>query len=296
VIPRNWIRRVTWWLLASIAVLAAVIPAWFFARRPLLNRNVLAIGEFATVESLEIQLQPLAELDFLKLSDLLQLRRQAVARYPQLMASDYRPDDAVFGELVDGLPWWGILGAYHHGRGQRSNKGASEQSLSILNPFFLAVPELYLNWDEMDASAFATFGQEAPQFCPPKTLRWYPEASQVEASYEAACFKRNAATNFSLIAYNARDLNLNYMYVSYVDSRNIRKVDPPDAPYHIPQLLHRGDSCGYPGGCNNISPQTPEIDNLQILGWPAELVIWFWQDDPGTIEQSPDVVFSLVFD
>lgn len=294
--PKRIVRRVTWWLLASLAISAAVIPAWYFVNRPLPNRNMLAIGELAQAESLEVELQPLAELDFLSRSQLLQMRRQAVARYPQLMASGYQPDDVVFGGLEDGLPWWGIPGAYHYGRGPFSIEGESEQSLSVLNPFMLAVPELYLNWDETDLALFASLGQEAPQFCPPRSLQWYPSSSQVEAHYDAACLERSGVTFFSLIAYNARDLNLNYMYVPYHLSRNIGKDDPPTSPYRIPQLLHSGDSCGYPGGCNNISPQTPEIDNLQVSGWPAELVVWFWREDPGTLEESPDIVYRLLFD
>ena len=100
---------------------------------------------------------------------------------------------------------------------------------------------------------------------------------------------------FSLIAYNARDLNLNYIFVSCPDSHNTTKPDPPTEPYRNPQFLHQGGSCGYPGGCNNISPQTPAIDNLQITGWPAQVVIWFWRDDPGSIDKSPDMVFVIDF-
>lgn len=58
--PKKLRRRLAWWLAASLAILAAVIPAWFFVQRPLPNRNVLAIGDLALVESQVIELQPLA--------------------------------------------------------------------------------------------------------------------------------------------------------------------------------------------------------------------------------------------
>ena len=79
--------------------------------------------------------------------------------------------------------------------------------------------------------------------------------------------------------------------------RHTRGKRPPSkmTGYHNPQYLHRGGSCGYPGGCNNISPRTPPIDNIQITAWPARVAIWFWRDDPGSELEAPDMVFVIEF-
>ena len=101
--------------------------------------------------------------------------------------------------------------------------------------------------------------------------------------------------SFSLIAYNARDMNLNYIYLSLKDSRNLFKVNPPDSPCAIPHFIHRGGSCGYPGGCNNASPYTPEISDIEIERLDAQAVIWLWRQKPVSIEQPPDMTFVINF-
>jgi hypothetical protein len=37
---------------------------------------------------------------------------------------------------------------------------------------------------------------------------------------------------------------------------------------------------GYPGGCNHLNPQTMEISALEIVAFPAELMVWLWHDQP----------------
>ena len=276
-----------WPVIAALALVALILLVYALLRRPWPNRNALAIHELAKTEHLDVALQPPIELDFKSKAEVLELRTKAAHTYPRLIAGDYRPSDAVFGQIVNGLPWWGILGAFHYGSGDRSIDGPSEQSLSILNPYLLAVPELYMRWE--------TPNPNLSLYCAPRRLRWYPTNAQADVTYSTKCLRRNSVRLFSLIAYNARDWNLNYIFVSYQDSRNIAKPDPPTTPYDNPQFLHRGGSCGYPGGCNNISPQTPDIDNIQIAGWPAEVVIWFWRHNPGSIDKTPDMVFVIHF-
>jgi hypothetical protein len=88
---------------------------------------------------------------------------------------------------------------------------------------------------------------------------------------------------------------MNYLFVSYADSLNITKPDTPTAPFANPQFIHQGSSCGYPGGCNNMSPYTPEIDNLEIMGFPAQVIIRLWESKPASPEESPDMVFVIRF-
>ncbi|MBN1139123.1 MAG: hypothetical protein JXM73_21260 [Anaerolineae bacterium] len=286
------LRCISVWLtITGLALLALVLIIVLLSRfRP--NHNALAISEQAKVDQIEIALQPLAELDFQSRAEIVRLRNEVVGRYPELVVGTYRPANAVFGQIVDGLPWWGTLGLAHYGRGEQSIEGPSEQSRSILNPFLLAVPEFYLQWDASIVAKAQAQGPEYPLYCHPYRLRWFPADAWAEVTYSAACLEWNHATVFSLLAYNARDWNLNYVFVSYPDSHNIAKFDPPAAAYHNPQSLHRGDNCGYPGG-NDISPTTPPIDIIQIAAWPAQITIWFWRDDPGEAVASPDIVYVI---
>jgi hypothetical protein len=168
--------------------------------------------------------------------------------------------------------------------------------MSILNPYLLAVPEMYTRWDKGDVDAFDADNLGSSRYCAPRYLRWHPHNQRAEVWYNAACMMGNNVWYFSLNALNARDLNLNYIYVSYEDSINITKDEVPTRAYRNPQFLHQGGSCGYPGGCNNISPRTPPIDNIQATGWPAQIVVWFWRSDPGTVDTAPEMEYVITFD
>lgn len=258
--------------------------------------NDLAIGRSAKVETIDIALTPPGELDFKKKSEILKLRSRAVYRYPSLLAGEYKPSETVFGQIADGLPWWGTRGAYYHGTGQRSIEGPSEQSHSILNPFILAVPEFHFRWNPAIIPESVIGGTMFPDHCGPTRLIWYPKRALAEVVYDASCISRTRARAFSLVAYNARDFHLGHILVSYRDSKNIKKKDPPTLPYPNPQFLHAGGSCGYPGGCNNVSPRTPEIENLRITGFPARVVIRFWRKKPNLIEEPSDMEFLIRFE
>jgi hypothetical protein len=134
-----------------------------------------------------------------------------------------------------------------------------------------------------------------PFYCAPRQLQWQPRAAHAEVSYDAQCVAERNQWFFDLIVYNAQDMNLNYIFVSYEDSYNISKQNPPTAPYAIPQYIHQGGSCGYPGGCNNMSPPTPEIDSIRIAGLPARTVTWLWRQKPASLEEPPDMVFVIYF-
>lgn len=302
---------------ASVVVLAGVglAAAWFLLRvepephtsashivRPPEivksndNTNGLAIKDRAAVEISDIELQPLAELDFKTKSEILSLRSDLVSRYSHLIAGAYRPSNAVFGQIVDGAPWWGVWGAYHYGSGVRSIAGPSLHSESILNPYLLVAPDFNMRWR---VGAFERIDEQSGHnlfYCPPRNLRWYPKLGLAEVAYDAECLRKNRPHSFSLVALNARDFNLNYIYVSYRDSRNIFKENEPAGAYENPQYIHRGGSCGYAGGCNNMSPQTPPIDDIQIVGWPVKVVIHLWERNPGPVQKPPDIEYIMYFE
>ncbi|MCL4457769.1 MAG: hypothetical protein M1147_10745 [Nitrospirae bacterium] len=260
------------------------------------NINALSINNLAKEEMLEIELQPVTELDFKSKAEVLKLRTEAVYKHSHLILGDYKPSEPIFGQMEDCAPWWGVLGMSYYGNGEKSIEGPSLQSISILNPYLLVVPDFYFGWSPAQVSIAEVGRAEYPTHCEPRSLRWYPKLKHAEAVYEASCARLSSNSAISLMAYNARDFNLNYIYVSYKDSRNIFKQNPPTEPYLNPQFIHRGSSCGYPGGCNNLSPSTPPIDNIKIINWPAQVVVWFWKDRPSSVEMPPDMTFIIKFE
>ncbi len=269
-----------------LLILAAVIV---YHTRPDTTGNRLAIGKEAKVDKLDIALNPPGEFDNLSREAVLAQRRAMVRRYPDLFADDYQPLPAVFGQIEDGRPWWGIEGQFYHGDGQRSIEGPSEESRFILNPYLLVAAEFYRGWkDDITEEEMTRF----PLVCLPQQLVWKPRAAYAEVSYDADCVRKRLNSNFGLIAYNARDLGFSHIYLSYTDSENVTESDYWTAVQALPQFIHSGGSCGYPGGCNNMSPATP---NLWLLGLPAKVVVWLWRDQPRSPYQPPDMRYVIHF-
>jgi len=256
--------------------------------------NKLKIGETGKEEAVDIEVEPATELDFKSRAEIFGLRTEAINKYSQLSQGGYQPSKEVFGRVEDGAPWWGLTGIFY-GSGEKSIEGPSEHSISIMNPYLLVVPQYWVSWNPAMVSANDLGSDMYPVYCQARSLRWYPRESRAEAAYDAACASRMPGV-IDLMAYNAKDFGLNYIYVSYRDSINISKENAPAAAYKNPQFLHRGGSCGYPGGCNNVSPATPPIDDIKIEGFPAKIVIWLWQADPKTVEKPPDMTFIMRFE
>jgi hypothetical protein len=293
-------------LLLLALALGCLIAVWFWLQ-PAPNHNALALGPAAKSAALDLPIQPPVELDFKSKAEVLQLRTEAVARYPDLLAGAYEPSAGVFGQIVDGLPWWGIIGHFYHGSGQRSIEGAAEETRFLLNPYLLVAVEfdvLSYKLDKRRITEVDLLRSDFPFYCQAEQLRWQPREARAEVTYDLSqCIARTARWStgplsladaaFSLIAYNARDLNLNYLWVDYAGSDHLTKFDPPASAYAIPHFIHQGGSCGYPGGCNNMSPDTPEISWLELTGLPAEVVVKLWRQRPGSVAQAEDMLFVI---
>jgi hypothetical protein len=249
--------------------------------------NRLALGGTARIDRLVIPINDPANLNNLSKAAVLALRTRAVGERPELVNGNYVPSESVFGQIVDGAPWWGIEGQFLNGPGNRSIEGAAEESRFLLNPFLLVAPEFSDWWQQGPPGV--------PLTCLPLALIWSPREAYGEVSYDAECIRARQRPEFDLIAYNARDLGLGHIYVSYADSKNVTKHLQSSDAYANPQFIHKGGSCGYPGGCNNMSPATPPIDGIQLEGLPATVVVWLWRAPPASIAQAPDMKFAIHF-
>jgi hypothetical protein len=164
-----------------------------------------------------------------------------------------------------------------------------------LIPYLLIAAEPIAMWDKNKIAEDLFLRPDFPIYCEPRRLSWKPAARYAEVSYDAQCMAAVDHVYFDLISYNARDMNLNYIYVSYNTSQNVTKSNPPSYAYAIPHYIHQGGSCGYPGGCNNMSPPAAEIDALQLIGLPAHIEIWLWNQEPTSISDTPDLVYGIHF-
>jgi hypothetical protein len=270
--------------------------------------NELAIGQLQSAATeLDIQTNLPQDLNFKSKADIMRMRTQLGAQYPQLLVRQYEPSDSVFGSIEDGKPWWGMRGEAVWGRGKRSIEGPSEESRFILNPFLLvgANPYVLTMWKKNATTDQDMDRPDFPFTWLPKTLRWFPKESRAEAIYPVTEFtnqlegwsdkidKGKVAARFALVAYNARDFGFNWLWVSPSASKNIKNVRKPKSATKIDQMIHCGNSCGYPGGCNNMSPSIPDIDEIEFTDLPASAVILLWKSKPATVEQQPDMTFVI---
>lgn len=312
-------KRHTFWVFVSILVIAGYLFFLYssFSPKAKENLNALAIGRQALLESIRVTLSEPVDLNQLTREEIYTLREEAIDQYPWLVAGNYSPSDTVFSGIEDRVPWWGTKGHFFYGSGDRSIEGPAEESRFIMNPYLLVAAEFpgLSIWTNRRSGQFWNIRviteqtldlSNFPLYIKPEKLEWWPVISRAEAIYDVSRYLKiaNDWSNyhlgvsdayFELIAYNARDLNLNYLYLSYEDSFNIYKRDPPEVALPIKHYLHKGDSCGYPGGCNNMSPYTPEITDIRITRLPARAIIYLWKENPQLISQDPDMTFVIHF-
>lgn len=309
-------RKVFTWIFIFILLILAYIYVVLEVINPVLqeNTNTLAIGQLAIVDSLSVPIAPPQELDFKTQEEVYALRQQAALQYAWLLYTSYEPSHQVFSGIEDEKPWWGLQGQYYVGPGEQSLLGLSEESRYILNPYLLVGldfsglsiwsgrTESFWNQGVITPAALET--GKFPYFVSPEKLKWWPERSRIEVSYGLTEFltRLNNWTarkmtyrdaSFDLVAYNARDLNMNYIYVDYGESIYVYKEPFPKNAVAIKHYLHSGNSCAYPGGCNDMSPDMPELQDLQISKLPAKVTIYLWKDKPGDVTDVPDITYVV---
>lgn len=245
---------------------------------------------------LDIELNPMIEIDFKTQEEIYHIRKKYVFQYPQLVKDEYSPSESVFGQIEDNKPWWGIEGHFYYGSGQKSIEGPSEESRFIVNPYLLV--------GMIEPYAYTMAGtMDKPFSFPPKPLKlvWSGADSTVKVTYDVTTYFHNLEKyryfqakerNLHLVAYNARDFGLNYLYVVPEKSQNIVSANKKKEAISILQFIHCGGSCGYPGGCNNMSPNQNEL-NIKVGQVPALACIKLWRNKPSSVDQKPDIFYLI---
>jgi hypothetical protein len=257
--------------------------------------NNLSLGADGPRGAVRIGLREPVEFDYLNRSDVLGLRRASVDEYTGLVKGPYEPSDDVFGAIEDGRPWWGLVGQYCRGPGDESIEGPSEEGRFVLNPFLLLAVD--------DASV--KYGGRGcfPVYPHPDVLDWYARESKAVVSYNMTRFIAEEGISylhsyaFMLENVNARDFSLNYAYAEPASSSNMRPASGSELfskPCYLRGFIHKGGSCGYPGGCNNGSPFDQNMV-FYVEGIPGSVSLRLWRDRPADISQEPDFTYIINF-
>lgn len=277
--------------------------------------NPLAFGKLAKFKGFkEIPIFDPVLLNGKTKKEILELRRSFVAKYPEIISGNYTPSEAVFGQIVDGKPWWGVDGLFFFSNGEKSIEGLSERSQMIVNPLLLvdasesSVP--FVNLHELDFVSFFNAKFNDPDFhtFPKlKNLLWSPQESHAKVTYEMTRFlqfiDRHASRKLrpeelklDFRALNARDLGLEFVYVDMKQSSNITRPSPVLEAHQAQDFIHLGGSCNYNGGCNNHSPYQAPLSDYHVTSVPAKVRVLLWGQRPGSVTQRPDFTYDIYFE
>jgi len=259
--------------------------------------SLITGDEWSGPDHVPLSYHELAEFDGLTREQVMQMRKDALWLYQDLISGEYEYSQAVFGQIEDGLPWWGIEGQMCRGPGERSIEGLSEESRFLLNPLLLV----------MVNNAFS-FISKVP-FCepvipgPPLSAHWFPRKKEMVIVYDIASFlsRRTAmyqvdTREIGICPINARDFG--YHYITYDEQETFGvtgKVEKSALTevYGLQTFIHRGQSCGYPGGCNNGSPDEPHLDVI-VESLPAQICARLWKQRPQKRSDPADVTVRII--
>ena len=273
------------------------------------SENQLAVGKSAKFSGeISVPTRWADDYNYRTRSELLELRKRYVMEVPTLLAGSYVPLPPIFQAIEDHKPWWGLAGRSVWGRGTRSIEGLSEESRFMSNPYVLAGadPASANIWNKDKITATDLTNENFPYAWHIKSLKWRPQESMAEVVYLVSEFndhmndfrdkllEQTIVPAFNIAAYNARDFGYNYIWLDEKGSQNIVNVNHP-APEaaQIVQMIHCGGTCGYAGGCNNMSPHMKAIDCVKYTNLPARAKVLLWKQRPASVTQPPDLTFYI---
>jgi len=267
--------------------------------------NELAIGKSAKATGvIDIPIVPPGDFNFKTRVEIFAMRKSEIMKHANLLKGAYAPSNDVFGQVVDRRPWWGTLGEAYYGSGQNSIKGQAVQSRYVLNPFLLAAIRATPGLPREKITEADLARKSYPTSFPVTGLRWWPKEGKAEVTYQISSLQSQMCSLFGYSNYgingnlglelvNARDFGLRYVYIPPTWAYNMKIGSPMRGPVKIPQYIHCGGSCGYPGGCNNMSPATAVLDDITFAKLPAHVILMMWKNAPTTGSEPADMTFTI---
>lgn len=253
----------------------------------------------------ELWINPQLEFNNMRKDEIYDIRK-AYVKDSLFALENYEPNERVFGAIEDYKPWWGeqecrplnYTGDYHE-----SIEGKSKQSVQINNPNALVgLSSPYIPWDVERNADFCN--SEYSKFIP-KVLKYSEKDNLIVAEYEVSKEFLNILINISgknfrypiqLSGLNALDFGYKYVYA--FDTKNIEMLysnnNVTQTVEKFRDYIHVGGSCGYEGGCNNISPMQND-KMITVVALPAEINLKLWKKQPYDKYSKADMYYRIIF-
>lgn len=244
----------------------------------------------------EIVINPPTELDFLSKEKIFSLRKKYVVMQPKFIDKNYAPAEIVYGQIESNKPWWGQIGINCRMGPTTSLEGLSEESRFLNNPLLL------LGVDTNYAFDIPTWNCSG--FYPePISIKLNPASRTIDVIYYLSHFFKQIEDSdwteknyiFSIKGENARDFGYGYVYA--FSTKNVEFASSSNVSTQVCPLLnfiHLGQSCKYPGGCNNGSPMQSEL-GFDVLSLPANIQMKLWVNSPSDKNNPADLLFNIYF-
>jgi len=278
------------------------------------NGNQLLVGPEAPEGLMTIPTHEAVEFSGVAQDEILGLRSVEVERYQVLMATNYEPFQPIFRRLQDKGAWFSEFGFFYLGQTEGSTKGASALSSSILTPFQLLVPMFWgvsiwtegnLKWNRKDFKPDVILSKNVPMRPAAGVVLWNAREARGEITYALSDFVtavgpylttplRFEDVNFGISAYNARDLNLSYVYLNPADSVGVVGVKQRPIALQITNYFdYITDLCGSVAGCNHERNAPAPLDTIKVVSLPASASFKLWREMPSSVDAPPDFTYTI---
>lgn len=231
------------------------------------------------------------------------IRKKYVAK-SIFKSKNYEPSDEVFGQIEDGLPWRSIFTELCVDSPISETKGFSEESRFINNPALL----IGLRNASGTLISKAKENGEPTYYCFSTMGYFMPDKITYSKNNNIITVYYNDLHNIPMkyISYyfetiNAQDFGYKYgkMYTTDKISFKNENDNISTRIYKFQDCIHKGDSCGVEGGCNNCSPYIEGYEFTPLLAFynKEKKVIDFklWKEEPTDENVAADINYRIVF-
>ena len=252
---------------------------------------------------INLEINPLESFNGKTKKEIYEIRKEYVKK-SLFYTQSYKPNEDIFGQIVDGKDWWGLEPLVCSRANEVTTTGVSAVSRFINNPDLLIQTYFPFN---------LTYDERFFEYCNGRFSRNIPlemtyenSKKTITAKYEMSPFVYKNTVNYYgmkdikypliLSGLNARDFGYDYMYInSYHNIKMLHENNASRQIHKIQDYIHVGGSCRMPGGCNNMSPRQPELE-FNILALPAEMEIKLWKTKPLLPNFPGDIYFKIIFE
>lgn len=216
-------------------------------------------------------------------------------------ADNYQPSNQVYGQIVDGKPWYGqsICWEDFDGEKRASITGPSEESRYINNPTVLVAIEFPFGFTEATDYEFCN---SPVNRMIPTYISYSKSKNEITVKYDSLPHKAKDQYYYQFNGQNAVDLGYKYMYVDMLRSTfkpdfSDKENNPSTSIQEFKNFIHVGYSCNRDGGCNNGSPRQPNLEfNYGKRDGAGEIYIKLWKNKPFTVMQKPDIAERIIIE